>query len=152
MRSHVRVSTHVQNPWMSGDTCEKSPVPSSLSTVQSHMPNRNFVVSTATLTTVTFYIHSSALPCFVQNEKFDVLQQKDSVLQIGKSWIARAVPNKQEQSLMQTKVHVRIDARAPLSFRHALLHGFSQETNFLPSTWMFRQIEPQMFLNCFSNS
>ena len=56
-------------------TSEKSPMPTSLSTVQSHMPNRNFVVTTATLVTVTFCFHNSALSCFVLNQRFDMLQQ-----------------------------------------------------------------------------
>ena len=44
---------------------EKSPVPTSLSTVQSHMPNRNFFVPTATLVTVMFSFHGSGLSCFI---------------------------------------------------------------------------------------
>ena len=45
--SHVRVSTHVQDP----RTSERSPVPTSLSTVQSRMSKRDFVVA-ITLVTV----------------------------------------------------------------------------------------------------
>ena len=41
----------------------RSHVPTSLSTMQSHMPNRSFVVSTATLATVTFHFQNSALSC-----------------------------------------------------------------------------------------
>ena len=48
MRLHVRVSTHVQNPQKG---TKNRP---SLSTVQSHMSDRNFVVATATLVSVTF--------------------------------------------------------------------------------------------------
>ena len=74
---------------MSGDTCdrtcsrprtckissssEKSPMPTSLSTIQLHMPNRNFFGATATLVTVNFCCHSRALTCFILNETFDLL-------------------------------------------------------------------------------
>ena len=51
-------------------TSEKSPVPTSLSTLQSHMPNRSFIVATATLVTVTFCFQNSAVLCFIQNETF----------------------------------------------------------------------------------
>ena len=61
IRFHVRMSTHVQNPRKS----EKSPVPTLLSTVQVHMPNRNFVVATARLVAVTFGFHHSAIRCFI---------------------------------------------------------------------------------------
>ena len=49
VRSHVSMSTR-EIP----STNEKSPLPTSLSNVQSHMPYRNFVVATATLVTATF--------------------------------------------------------------------------------------------------
>ena len=54
---------------------EKSPVPKSLVTVQSNMPNRNFVVTTATLVKVTFCFRSSAISCSMLNETFDILQK-----------------------------------------------------------------------------
>ena len=56
---------------MPGDTCdhtceipstsEKSPLSTSLSTVQSHSPDRTFVVVTVTLATVTICFNSSTL-------------------------------------------------------------------------------------------
>ena len=46
---------------------KKSPVPTSLSTVQLHMPNKDFVIATAILVTVTFYSYSSALFCCILN-------------------------------------------------------------------------------------
>ena len=58
---------------------EKSPVPSSLSTVLPHMRNRNFVVATATLVTVTFCPYISALSYFFLNETFDMLQQQEAL-------------------------------------------------------------------------
>ena len=80
---------------MPGDTCdrtcayphpckiprtrEKSPVPTSLLTVQSHMPNRNHVVATATPVTITSCFHNSALSCFILNEIFDMLQQQETL-------------------------------------------------------------------------
>ena len=80
---------------MPGDTCDrtcacshtckisstnqKSPVPASLSSVQSYMPNRNFVVATATLVAVTFCFHNSSLSCFVLNETFDMLQEQETL-------------------------------------------------------------------------
>ena len=72
MRPHVHVSTHMHH----SQHGEKSPVSKSLSTVQSHMPNRNFVVATATLVTVSFYFHSSHSSCFTLNETFGMLQQQ----------------------------------------------------------------------------
>ena len=50
--------------------------PASLSTVQSHMQNRDFVVVTATLMTVTFCFYNSALPCFTLNETLSIHQQQ----------------------------------------------------------------------------
>ena len=60
-------------------TSEKSPVPTSLSTMQSHMQSRSFVVTTAKLVTVTFCFHNSALSFFIQNERFDILQQQKTL-------------------------------------------------------------------------
>ena len=40
---------------------------------QSHMPNRNLVVATATLVTVTIRFHKAALSCFILNETFEIL-------------------------------------------------------------------------------
>ena len=57
---------------------EKSPVPTSLSTAQSHMQNRNYVVATATQVTVTFCLHNSALSCFILYELLDMLQQQET--------------------------------------------------------------------------
>jgi len=85
--------THIQSiPWDMCDrtcacphtrkifcTCEKSPMLTSLSTVQSLMPNRNFVVATATLVTVTFCFHNSALSCFILKETFNILQQQETL-------------------------------------------------------------------------
>ena len=67
VRSHVRASTHEITC-----TSEKSPVPTTLSPMQLHMPNRNFVVATATLVTVTLFFHNSALSCSALNETFDI--------------------------------------------------------------------------------
>ena len=60
-------------------TSEKSPVPTSLLTVQLHTPNRNYVVATAILVTVTFCFHNSALSWFILNEIFDMLQQQETL-------------------------------------------------------------------------
>ena len=60
-------------------TSEKLLVPTSLSTVQAHMPNRNYVV-TATLMTVTFCFHNAALSCFILNEIFAMLQRQTQYL------------------------------------------------------------------------
>ena len=50
-----------------------------LSTVQSHMPNRSFVVTTATQVTVPFCCHNSVLSCFILHETFYMLQQQDTL-------------------------------------------------------------------------
>ena len=57
--SSAAVHTHAKSP----STSKKSSVLTSLLTVQSHMPNRNFVITTATLVTVIFCFHNSALSC-----------------------------------------------------------------------------------------
>ena len=60
-------------------TSKKAPVPKSLSTVQSHMPNRNCVVATPIPVTVNFCFHNSALSCFSLKETFDILQQQETL-------------------------------------------------------------------------
>ena len=60
-------------------TSEISPLPTSLSTVQSHMPNRNFVVPIVKPVTVPFCFHTSALSCFTLNEAFDMLQKQETL-------------------------------------------------------------------------
>ena len=70
MRSHVHASLHMCKI---SSTSEKSPVPKSLSTMQSHLPNRNFVVATELLVTSLFCFHNYALcqmrhlECFSSN-------------------------------------------------------------------------------------
>ena len=59
-------------------TSEKSPVLASLITVQSRIPDSNFVVATATLLTVVICFHTSVLSCFILNETFDMLQQQEN--------------------------------------------------------------------------
>ena len=73
------------------NTSEKSKVSTSLSTVQPHMLNRNFVVATARLVTVTFCFRNFALSCFIMNETFVVVQQQET-LYIGYTNLARAIP------------------------------------------------------------
>ena len=58
---------------------EKSPLPASLLTVQLLMPNRNYFIATATLVTITFSSHNSALSCFALNETFGMLQQQETL-------------------------------------------------------------------------
>ena len=69
---------------MSGDTCDRTcacpytcKIPGT--SKQWHMPDRNFAASIATLTTVTFCFHNSALPCYVLSETFDMLPQKETL-------------------------------------------------------------------------
>ena len=57
---------------MAGDTCDRK---CACLTVQSHMPNKNFVVAIATHSTVTFCFHNSALSCFILKDIFDMHQQ-----------------------------------------------------------------------------
>ena len=75
MRSHVRLSAHVKIP----STSEKSPVPTSLSTMQSHMQNGDFVVANAALVTINIYFHNAALFRFALNETFDIHQQQETL-------------------------------------------------------------------------
>ena len=69
-------------------------VPTSLSTVQPHMPNRGFIVTTETLVTVTFCLYNSVLSCFILIETLDMLQRQETLyfryMDLG---IARATPN-----------------------------------------------------------
>ena len=60
-------------------TSEKLPVPTSPSSMPSNMPDRNFVVATAAEVTVTFFFHNSTSSCFILNEKFDILQQQETL-------------------------------------------------------------------------
>ena len=73
VRWHVRVSTYVQNPQHE----QKITRAKSLSIVQSRVPNRKFVVATATLMTVTFCIHNFASSCFTLNETLYMLQHQE---------------------------------------------------------------------------
>jgi len=70
--------------------------------------------------TVTFCFHNSALSFFILNELFDMLQYQETLLWIHKSCITSANPNKYEQ----TRVYVRIDARAPISSGHGMVHNY----------------------------
>ena len=73
---HEQYSPHTcKIPSMS----EKLPVPATILTVQSHIPNRNFVVTIATLVNVNFCFHNTALSCFILNETFQVLQQQETL-------------------------------------------------------------------------
>ena len=58
---------------------EKSLLPTSLSTMQSHMPNGDHIVVIATLVTATFCFLNSALSCFILNEAFKMLQQQETL-------------------------------------------------------------------------
>ena len=73
MQSHVHM--HMQNPLNEREIAHAT----SLSTVQSHMPNRGFVVATAVLVTVPFCFHNSALSFFILNETFGMLQQQETL-------------------------------------------------------------------------
>ena len=50
----------------------------SLSNVQSQMPNRNFVIASTTLATITFCFHNSAVSFFIINKIIDMLQQQEA--------------------------------------------------------------------------
>ena len=61
-------------------TSEKSPVTTSLLTVQLHVLGRNNVVATATLVTVTLFSFITLFyPAFILNEIFDMLQQQETL-------------------------------------------------------------------------
>ena len=92
----------------------------SLSTVLSHMPNRNFVVATLTLATDYCCFHKSAFTIFFLWDISHASAARSSVFRTQKSCIARAIPNTYEQSLMQKRVHVQIDDLAPISSGHGL--------------------------------
>ena len=61
-----------------GSTSEKSPQ-TTRSNVPSRMPNRDFVVATGTLVTVTFCFQNATLSCFILNETLDMLQQQETL-------------------------------------------------------------------------
>ena len=52
---------------------------------------------------------------------------RNTVLQIDKPWIARAIPNNTE--LLKTRTHVRIDALAPIFSKHGL-YAFTCRVSF----------------------
>ena len=54
-------------------------MPASLSTVQSHISNRNFAVATAVLLTINFFLRNCFLTCLVLYGTFDMLQQQDTL-------------------------------------------------------------------------
>ena len=74
----VPVYTHVKSP--------------SISTMQSHIPDRDFIVATATLVNVTICFHNSAVYCSILNETYDMLQQQETIFWIHKFLIACAIP------------------------------------------------------------
>ena len=101
-------------------TSKKSPVPISLPKVQSHMPNSNFVVAIATLVTVTFCHHNSAISCFILNETFDMLLQQET-LYFGCIDLDRSCNPKYVSTIACiARAHVWIAAFAPISSRHGL--------------------------------
>ena len=51
----------------------------SLSTVQLHLLNRDYVTATAALVAVKFCFHNSVQSCFILNEIFDMLQQQETL-------------------------------------------------------------------------
>ena len=59
--------------------------------------------------TVTLCFHNSALPSFAINVTFDMLQQQEAVFWMHKFWI------------VQTRLHVPFDARAPIYFGHGVI-------------------------------
>ena len=65
----------------------KLPVLTSLPTVQSHMPNRNFVVATATQVNVTFCFYNSVLSWFLSEMRhWHASETRSSVFRMRKSW------------------------------------------------------------------
>ena len=103
---------------------EKSPMPTSLSAMQSHTRNWNFVVTTATLVTVTYCFHNSALSCFILNEIFDMLQQQETLYfgyVILASYVQLQIITANQSNTAST--HVKIDAVAPISSGHGLLRS-----------------------------
>ena len=65
VRPHIRVFTHIENP----STSERSPGPTPLSSVQSHVPNKNLVVTTET--TNRCYRLLFFVPSSIVNETWD---------------------------------------------------------------------------------
>ena len=65
--------------WKTPSTSEKLPVPTSLSTVQFHLPNTTIIVVTAPLVTIRFCFHNFPLPCFILSETSSVLQQLENL-------------------------------------------------------------------------
>ena len=76
MRSHVRVSTHVKNPLHERKIAR---VNITVNGAILHIPSRDFVVTNATLVTVTFCFHNSALFCFIVNKTFNMIQQQKTL-------------------------------------------------------------------------
>ena len=84
-------------------TNEKSAVSASLPTVQSHIPNRNFAITTLTLVTVTFSLIALLSPaCSLLNH---ASATRLSVFRIKKSMMCFDVLHKTQQSMIQHKTH-----------------------------------------------
>ena len=120
--------------------------PTSLSTVQLHLPNKNFVVATVILVTVTFCFYTSDLSCFILNETFELVQHQET-LHFENTNLESQMQFQLilEQSLVQTRAHVRLDALAPINSGHGLLstclhvhekHLTAFETYVIPD-WLF---------------
>ena len=69
-----------------------------------------------------FCLHNSALSCFFYPnwEIWHAKAKRNSAFRLHRSWIARAIPYNYEQSLVQIRAHVRIDAFAQISSWHEL--------------------------------
>ena len=73
-------------------TSRKLPVPALLSTVQSHMPNRNFSVATATLVTVTFAVITLVCHVFSYTGHLGCSSNKLVCISYTQSCVTRAIP------------------------------------------------------------
>ena len=117
VRSYVHMSTHVQNPQQDRKIARAN--------IKINGAIRNFAVATAALVTSPFCFHKSALSCFTLNEIFDMLQQHGT-LYCGWKNLGSHVQFEilKEQLFMQTRVHVQINALAPI------LPGMERSTIF----------------------
>ena len=101
--------------------CEKSPMPPSLWTVQSHMPNRTLLSQLQHYWLSPFAFKTLLHPLLSSIETFDMLQCQDALyFKYTNLGLRVQFHINIEQSLVQTRTHVWIDTCVPISSGHGL--------------------------------
>ena len=104
-------------------TSENSPVPTSLSTVQSHIPNRKFAAATAALVTVSFRFQNSHYPIWIKYSNTSILYSIKTLCIADRKHLGSLMQFQISKSSRSCRRggRVRIEICAPISSRHGLL-------------------------------